>query len=339
MFVLCFFVSNNNFVQKLLKQVLDETKEEINNTLGTYQEIIRELRIMEFYLKNLMTDGTENEKKEEVVRLLNRASLYRMSYENEGNRHKEKLKKLYDSIKNGDEFLASFLYTFLFCMVIFICDELYSPRTVLGTYTLVFTFIFTVISYFIWFFKWIYYWTHINMRDAGKPRHRYHFMLPLFFLLAIVPSVVSCALTAVMERNFPETSVLHCAIMFYLLVVLVMGSFAIVMFWNNAYRFTANFVIKHFVCVVISVLFFCVGVELFFYPVGDFAADVVFIRRMVLGFTLINGFILPFVVPFYRMQVNSGEIQKDIQRHITEYGLDIKKIKEECDNFKRSNTL
>lgn len=62
LFVLCFFVSNNNFVQKLLKQVLDETKEEINNTLGTYQEIIRELRIMEFYLKNLMTDGTENEK-------------------------------------------------------------------------------------------------------------------------------------------------------------------------------------------------------------------------------------------------------------------------------------
>ena len=54
--VLCFFVGENNFIQKLLKQILDESKEEINNILNTYQELIQNLKVVEFDLKTLIKD-------------------------------------------------------------------------------------------------------------------------------------------------------------------------------------------------------------------------------------------------------------------------------------------
>lgn len=336
--VLCFFVGDNNFIQKLLKQILDESKEEINNILNTYQELIQNLKVVEFDLKALIYDNkdkSKENKKEEAINLLNKASLYRMSYENEGNKHKEELQNLYNSIKNGDEFLTSFLYTFLFCIVVFICDELYSPSDVLKKYALTFIFVLTIISSLIWIFKWVYYWTHINLRTTNKPHHKYHFYSAPFFLLAIIPPIISCGITAIVKKISPNISPLNSAVMFYLLIVALMGSIAIITFWNNIYRFTANFVIKHFACIIFSILLFCVGLELFFYPIDNLTVNPIFIRRIVISFILINGLVLPFIIPFFRMHINSNKIQKSIQQHIVEHAKNIKQIKEECDNFKR----
>lgn len=333
--VLCFFVGDNNFIQKLLKQILDESKEEINNILNTYQELIQNLKVVEFDLKTLIKDETKADKKAEAIELLNKASLCRMSYENEGNKHKEELQNLYNGIINGDEFLTSFLYTFLFCIVVFICDELYSPSDGLKIYALTFTFVLTIISSLIWFFKWIYYWTHINLRKTSKPRHRYHFYCAHFFLLAIIPPIMSCVITAIMKRNSPDISPLNSAVTSYLFIAALMGLIAVFKFWNNIYRITANFVIKHFVCIIFSILLFCVGLELFFYPNENLTVNPIFIRRMVISFILINGLVLPFIIPFFRMHINSNKIQRNIQQHIIEHAQNIKQIKEDCDTFKR----
>ena len=124
---------------------------------------------------------------------------------------------------------------------------------------------------------------------------------------------MSCVITAIMKRNSPDISPLNSAVTSYLFIAALMGLIAVFKFWNNIYRITANFVIKHFVCIIFSILLFCVGLELFFYPNENLTVNPIFIRRMVISFILINGLVLPFIIPFFRMHINSNKIQRNIQ--------------------------
>lgn len=311
--VLGILFNESNYILGVLKLILSESKEEVKREIIKHKKKLNKARkkarlIEEQLISNSGNVSPENLKlinEQQTLSTLSLNAVYRGKY------LEEQIKRL----TQMDEFASSFMYTFLFCLVVFIADELYvdSQEITTGHYCLNTVYVFSLITIYIWLLKWVYFWYHIDKRIKDSVK-KYHFTTITSLGLILGVPAFSIGLCILLGNQYPTIVDYDFYIYFFLIITAIVGLVAIKVFWNNEFRFTISFVMAHFICILLSVIFLLwrISVDL---PVTELVSSV-WVRRVSLFAALLTGIILPFLVPlckfYYSIFIIRYENNKDI---------------------------
>ncbi|CAK7041785.1 MAG: hypothetical protein PEPC_01782 [Peptostreptococcus russellii] len=290
--VLCLFFDEANYILRLLKLILSESKDEVEREVHQHENTLKEATKnakdieSEFPVENISSNNLLMMNRLQTLSTLSQSAVFRM----------KRLSELIKRLDLSDEFVGSSLYTFLFCIIVFIADELYidSKDVTIGLYCLNAVYLFSLISIYIWLLKWIYFCFHIDNRKLS-PSRRYHFNWLITSVLILGLPAVSVGACFLIDKFSPFEADYNAYLHFFLIGVAILGIIAIIVFWNNEFRFTISFIMRHFICIIssMSILFFIVGkIE-----TVTIIASPEFVRRIALLAALLTGIILPFLIP------------------------------------------
>lgn len=290
--VLCLFFDEANYILRLLKLILSESKDEVEREVHQHENTLKEATKnakdieSEFPVENISSNNLLMMNRLQTLSTLSQSAVFRM----------KRLSELIKRLDLSDEFVGSSLYTFLFCIIVFIADELYidSKDVTIGLYCLNAVYLFSLISIYIWLLKWIYFCFHIDNRKLS-PSRRYHFNWLITSVLILGLPAVSVGACFLIDKFSTFEADYNAYLHFFLIGVAILGIIAIIVFWNNEFRFTISFIMRHFICIIssMSILFFIVGkIE-----TVTIIASPEFVRRIALLAALLTGIILPFLIP------------------------------------------
>lgn len=327
--VLCFFIDKNNFIFGLIRSILKESIDESDEVLKDHDNMITKTYNSANEIQKTFSElaKDDHDLHQEGLTLLNNTELLVMTSRTISISMKD-LQNTYNGIKKGDEFVSSFLYSFLFCIVIFVCDEFFvGSVSSVSNFCLNLVFVFSIITLFLWIAKWFYFLFHINKRDASicyKYNFGYILTFGLILGIPLISVLISYLFSKYLELDFSFI------ILFYLIIVVGVGTFAMVKFWKNKFRFTSYFVLSHFFCILISiiVMLFIAG---FVYK--DAIVGAIQVRRLALCTTLLIGFIFPLFIPLLKMRFNIRTINKKAEVEIKRFRARLDTVNSEQNSY------
>lgn len=306
--VLCFLFDKNNFVFNLLSSILKESRDEVVSEIKQLEDKVKKKFQEAQDIEKVFSDSGKSEMTKEQLDMINlnqslsllsQSALFRA----------QSLDGVMKMLRKGDEFVSSFLYTFLYCLVVFVFDELYdSPVSDLGKFCLNYVFIFSLISVFIWILKWVYFWGHIDNRK-NTPAKKYQFNLMISCALVIGLPALCILVMMLLEYALSLHFEYWVWILLFLGATLAIGLRAIYLFWNNEYRFTSFFVMSHFFCIMLSLFLMMAGSA--YFASQTLFVDPIGVRRISLLTALLTGLILPFITPLCKLLIRINNIKDD----------------------------
>lgn len=314
--ILCIFHDGNNFIYRALREIfvslrtkISELEKELN---GIAKRIDDNKEIKEFkqFIKNKGTDfyHIDMQLLSEGTTLLDNVELAQMEIFSQLGESKNWRKF---SPKNSESLLCS-LYAFLYCLVVFALDEIGNSPMVIS-----FLWIFTALSFSFLSSIWYHYWIRTNSKFFTRGTllelyqksilqivSKYFKYLLLVIVLFVILLIGSNRLNAIACG--------YIFLVFLFVSALQFGDREIRLYTMEPIRYTKLFLIFHFIYLLcfswllVGILY---GVDelmgrlpgLF---VNDFHSFYIKdgLKITVFVFVLLNGVILPFCIPYYRLK-------------------------------------
>lgn len=318
--ILCIFHDGNNFIYRALKEIfvslrtkISELEKELN---GIAKRIDDNKEIKEFkqFIKNKGTDfyHIDMQLLSEGTTLLDNVELAQMEIFSQLGESKFLVRFWRKFSPRNSESLLCSLYAFLYCLVVFALDEIGNSPVVIS-----FLWIFTALSFSFLSSIWYHYWIRTNPKfftrgtllelyeksilQIASKYFKYLLLVIVFFVILLISSY-----------RLNATTCGYIFLVFLFVSALLFGSREIRLFTMEPIRYTKLFLIFHFIYLLcfswllVGILY---GVDelmgrlpgLF---VNDFHSFYIKdgLKITVFVFVLLNGVILPFSIPYYRLK-------------------------------------
>lgn len=318
--ILCVFSEqdSSNFIVSVLKGIRERIEKQIRQLKeNTSMELPDSIQLLQYFLGNANVESELNNKGVQILREIfvkenELKAQYTMNVE-------FKKDELFEQIKKSEEQFLAPLYSFLFCLVIFVFDELLRVHFVGKEWLVSGMALFTFYSYLFWLIIWIKFfvihragykkrektfiperlmkrWNEISLlvRHWGCSKS-FTLRLACFLLFFVV-----CFLLAA-----------HCnskISMFILVVglsipVLIKGYSRVNCFFDEE-DYSHLFLVGHFVAIFILSFLLAIVIHLFVDYDHSFKSllipyeNFLWMKYSVLCFALLNGIVFPFLFPF-----------------------------------------
>lgn len=327
--ILCIFANENNFIYKIL-----------DNVVGNFQEEIEKLRVNTNFENvinssdyKLLTRVVGNEKEDEALKkegtkLLSKISNLKLNLQFKYAKIEVFGDKQINAIKLSTEQTLAPLYTFGFCIFIFIFDELLRFSS-MGFYNLFYSILATFIafSFIFWLFIWIKFLINIHgesnslmrkikesIENFGNKFNKLPHPLVMIIILTILSSLCVCLISYFPIEWRSYALIISITLPFSLLGIL--KSCIHVTEYSHMFIFKHIFIIIVLAILLCTVLIYCINVnDNWLIPYNPYL-----FKASVFLFTLFNGLILPFLMPYlcywsiYKKAQNNEKHSKELAK-------------------------
>ena len=347
--VLCIFSNENNFIYQMLKKVVENFQDEIK--LLQINTDFKNITDSSDYklLTHVVKDPDEDiQLKNEGIKLKSKISNCKLNLQLEYAPVESYGDRQIEDIENSREQILAPLYTFGFCMMMFVFDEIFRvvAPNVHGLCCSALA-VFIAFSYIFWTFIW---GGFISKNYRRKPQDAYkenrckeklvmwakkwkwHVTYRGGIVVLLVVTIVLFFLTAYLSHVYYPYAI----VVSFVLPFLFMGRWKMFVRKNN---YSYMFVFKHFLCILFLAILLCWlffhfflveenGYELFSYSLYWFKASI-------FVFIFFNGLIFPFLMPYlcyssiYREARNKVRLSKEKAAKMEE------EIKRDLEEFSR----
>lgn len=362
--VLCVILDKSNFIHNILDEIGKQINDEIKNLDSTVEiEVINDVpeksdyKLLRLYIDKL----NENKDKDpEAKRLFNAAAAMDMKLQATFDQLKSGyspkfLKPAHDligKIQDSKEQVIAPLYALLFCLAIFICDEIVVGIASASNFVVSFLTIFTIFSFLFWIMIWGIFYKDIRIvtecvssstieKSKKSLKHRLikwrwmYLVIPVFYALCLFIST----LVPIMLIKW-----LIAFMVGFILPICFIASFR-----AKAHHvfglYTYEYIFKHFVGLLLMSLLIaavttagCVLSEDISSACFTFENFVV-LKISVISFILISGLLLPFLMPYYGFKRVLKIVENEVINSKTNMKDELASVKKELNDFCRNIPL
>lgn len=363
--ILFIIADKSNLIHYILLEVKDKIEYQINSLkVNTSIDSVlksRSYKLLNYFLsEKYRDDKLHTEGSQLLAKITSKRAELQISYISvEGNDG-----KILDSIKNSQAPLLAPLYTFIFCITIFIYDELLRSESLWFNDILISSLsCFILISYLYWFIMWISFMNNINFKEMDK-------------------NIKAKRLKRLINHTCYCFKKWHCGIIYYLnqktiiwLFIIRMGICVLllgILLSINAYLYHINNYIIVLLSIIFPVIFTGIirlysygGKEKYSYVFmcGHYVAIIImsiilsvsifiiadltsttesvliqytsckWIKVSTFLFILLNGIFLPFILPYYRYNSYYKFSKKQVRESEKKAQILIEQLQQELDSF------
>lgn len=351
--VLCLFIDLSNFIYKILdgfKMLITSLSDRKIKIIS--RDIERRIEVLK-PIVGLYIDSIKEKNLElynEGVALLDDIGLMGIKIKGKVKDLKSQITKLFNFCSHTEEQAMAPLYTFMFCIVVFCCDEISSITN--GVIVSNIIFFLTVFSYIFWIEVWYCYCKRTqpnNILFCKKKTKRSNYkifkilhriMINILLLVFIVFIFFIANLFCTWNSALYSVMLLF----IFLLFIIFFHIYHADIFLVKKENYSKVFIFSHFGCILFLSFFYtliliCLNLfdEEFIYL--DLFLNSNILKYSVIFFALVNGLILPLCAPLSRyicyQRYIDNKIQ-DIKNDSINYSFDIVlKYKEKVEDFRK----
>lgn len=350
--VLCIFSNENNFIYQILKKVVENFQNEIKLLqINTDFKNITDSGDYKLLTRVVKDPCEDVQLKNDGVKLISKISNCKLKLQLEYAPVESFGDRQIVDIENSKEQILAPLYTFGFCMMMFVFDEIFRVFTpsVHGLCCSVLA-VFIAFSFIFWIFIWGRFisknygrkaqdvcreeWMQTETDDIGKKRKWYVTYKGGIIVLLMVTTVLFFFTAYSSHFYYPYTIVIS-----FVLPFLLMG------IWKMFVRrsgYSYMFVFKHFLCILVLSILLCWLFFYFFLEEEDgyelFSFSFHWFKASIFVFIFFNGLIFPFLMPYlcyfsiYREARNNvkrskdkaDEMEREIRQDLKEFSRRVK---------------
>lgn len=356
--VLCVILDKSNFIHSILDEIgkrIDEEIKNLDSTVGI--EVINDVpkksdyKLLHRYIDEL------NEKKDkdpEAKRLFNKAAAMDMklqaTFDQLKSGYSPKFLKpahdLIEKIQDSKEQVIAPLYALLFCLVIFICDEIVVGIASASNFIISFLTILTTFSFLFWIMMWGIFYRDIRIATesvsfpiTGKGKNSFvnkfikwkwmYLALPVFYAICLFIS------------TFVPIVWIKWLIAFLVGFILPICCIASMRAKDHHVFgfYTYEYIFKHFVGLFLMSLLIA-GVTIVGCVLSkDISSacftfeDFVVLKISVISFILISGLLLPFLMPYYGFKRVLNIVEHEVINSKKSMMNELASVKKELDDF------
>ena len=353
--ILCVFSEqgSGNFIVWVLKGIRERIEKQIKKLKeNTNIELPESIQLLQYFLGKT---SIESEPDNEGVQILREISVKENELKSQYTMNVEfKKDELFEQIKDAKEqFLAPF-YTFLFCLIVFVFDELLCISFISKDLLVSGMALFTFYSYLFWTIMWVkFFVTHrVEYKKREETFISYRFV-EKWNNISLRLRNCGCSKGFVFRTSLFVIIVILCIVWAHYIaseisvVIFVMGLFIPVFVKGYSrinYSFDKEdysylFLVGHFAAIFILsfllafVIHVFVNYDISFNYILIPYENFLWMKFLVLNFALFNGIVFPFLFPFFRynsLYVHAKKIarktQKEQKRFIQELNPKLKEF-------------
>ena len=173
--VLCVFLaSSSNLLFNILKPTEDDIRAKLDNLLENYKDILQAdkktngLKNRVVGICNLVRTKEADDGKlyDKALKLLDEIAVSTQRYENNLTRYKQIFDIVSNTVMSAKELILAPLYTFLFCLAVFVFNEVWGLDRIDSKFMGISLYSFLLISTIFWILVWIYFWNRTNVKNV-----------------------------------------------------------------------------------------------------------------------------------------------------------------------------
>lgn len=355
--VLCVIVNTSNFIHEILEKIgnkIDKEIDTLDHTINIEAAYDKNVKVKAPYklLQQFIKGSGMGEKRtlEEQDILYREALLLDMmlkaSFDNFKSEYSPKLIKparvLITAVKDTKEQVISPLYVLLYCILVFICDELVYNIPTIESFVVTFITAFTILSFSFWGLIWTSFMTsiQIDFGKMGEKRSEKEICMcdHLKWVNTSFYIILSCIISLVISKFLiPMDLVVFKKILFYgigLFAPIIVVATLKIRSRFGLKEYLYMFVFDHFFCllflslVVSGIIVYENALQICF-----IYENFVVIKFMIISFIIINGLLLPFIIPFKGFYRVLNRVKKEIAEIQTKLDDELKDITKQLDEF------
>lgn len=354
--ILCVFQDNSNFIFNILERAKELFQKEINSLrINTKFEKITESSDYKLLNRYLSDPNSNPEIRNEGIKLLSAISVAELELQLRYAPVENKGDILFERIHNSEEQILSPLYTFGYCIILFIFDELLRIPAIghIDFLCSILT-VFSLFSFVFWFMIWRKF--HLKYMSGNKKSDIDTFDSPEtdnlnssktyfrgFLCKLILSSVLLIAGMYICQSFFP-TSIYPYILIFLLLIPITYIGTRKLFLKKQFTEYSHIFTIIHLIIFLTFALWLCLIVFLFIQAIGNnynylwlLPFNIHAFKLFVFIAILLNGLVLPFLMPYISYRFIYLNAQKSVIESQKESNIITEKLlrdlKEFCKNI------
>ena len=301
--------NNANFIQGILEIICRRTSAFYDDGHINVQKANDRYNFAYLLSAVSKSDDSKNPFKTDMLELLNNLQFITVEYQNSYYASKKRVDALIKNAINAPEFLSTFFYSFLFCVLVFIFDCFggtcqWSVNAVCWI---------SIISTLYWVMIWIYYWCTISSRDNKQRDIVYVFKFSTCSIVLVLSLVISLGSVCWLGNSIYVPIVIA-------LVVLLIGLFAMIKFRKRKYSiFSHYFNLIHIGIVVIYSCALCAAIPFICETDNIFVFNGAWAKYLVISCALMTGLIFPLAIPIIRVRREVAKAISEFKSATTNY--------------------
>lgn len=328
--ILFIIADKSNLIHYILLEVKDKIASQVSSLkINTSIDSVlssSNFKLLNYFLDKQNNDELEKEGTQLLAKITSERAAFQISYIFvEGNNG-----KILDIIKNSKEPLLAPLYTFIFCITIFIYDELLRSERIWFNDMLISSLsCFILISYLYWFVMWVSFINNINFKETKKDIELTRLKKSLSKYGCRFKKCHCKIIDYLNEKSIVWLFVLRASIYFLLLLAALfinaywfhINSYIIILLciilpivltgilrlysYGNKGKYSYVFMCGHYI--VIKIVSILLSISIFYLvDITNTAESVlipytscIWIKLSIFSFVLLNGIFFPFILPYY----------------------------------------
>jgi hypothetical protein len=356
--ILCTIFTDSNFLNKIIEKIRDEMKAYSKKSCDEYRESLErnnaeveeniKLRIDAFTLRS-ERDNSERDNIAAANAVLDNIRLVEVSLENSITELEKNRDRLF-SKSEMDEQISTPLYAFLFCLVVFLCDELTLSLRVFQDWVTTLLYIFTSLSFALCTSLWYFYYLRTSAEEFFKPKEEYTMReaanknIGTMLLYSILFFGIFLGIYTIASFYIKLTEVFYGAALslFCFWGVLSISYVSIKELTTKYNDYTKMFIFRHFIYLLaVSVIFSLVLTLVSIFNIVPIYFDAFsnsgILKFMLIFFVLVNGIGFPFVLPIIRYSRYKKYIKNEIAQMKTAFSQKEKEVNEKLKEMEKDS--
>lgn len=359
--VLCVIINSSNFIHEILKKIGDKIDEEIDsldhtiNIEAAYDKAVKgqaPYKLLQKFIEDPWESKQNKGNKQEDLysNALQLDMKLKASFDNFKSEYSPKFIKpartLIKTVKDSREQVISPLYVLLYCLVIFICDEIVYNIPNTESFIVTFLTVFTILSLGLWTALWCSFIKDIKIIPEGSEnkeskKHKVEtwicnhskwintticitiLSIIFFYISMLIPNIIIGRITFIIGIFIPIFIVAICRIRSHP----QLGEY----FYMFAFKHFFGLLFLSFLVALVPTIFAVFNNDILqvCFEYGDFVA----IKFTIISFIIINGLLLPFIVPFKGFYRILKLVKKEVETTQTKLDNELKEIITQLNNF------
>ncbi|MDH6306693.1 membrane protein implicated in regulation of membrane protease activity [Parabacteroides sp. PF5-5] len=314
--VLCAVFCDSNFLNNIIEGLKSDMKARSMNNLNSCREEffqdIKNTKEKAHGYKKILAGWGSTDNKDIVADAIDKFELENILLENDVINTEKEIDTIFESNTNMSEQIFTPLYVFIFCLVVFLCDESISLLGSYQNWMPTFLYIFVTFSFALCFLLWFFYMErskadnilNIKKEDKIHLRSNSPIKVALFdgvtFLL-LFSALIAIYATFSLHFNLTEHVYAVSVFVFSFISVLLISFTKIKSYVKTHKEYTRMFIFRHFIFLLVASVFFTFLIAVIYYlniaPIyPSFFTESVLLKNLLIVFALLNGIILPFIL-------------------------------------------
>lgn len=360
--VLCVLLDKSNFIHSILDEIgkrIDEEMKNLDKEIGidVNNDVPKEsdYKLLQRHIKELREkEERQPEYKPQLKKALAMDMKLQATFDQLKSEYSPKFLKpahdLIEKIQESKEQVIAPLYALLFCLAVFICDEIVVGIDSASDFVVSFLTIFTILSVIFWVMMWTIFFRDIRIvtENDSSPNIKknkktfvykwikwkwMYFVFPVFYAISLYLSTFAAIMWVKWLISFLAGFILP------ICYIAVLKS-------ESHYKFgyyTYEYVFKHFGGLFIMSLLIagvtsvgCMLSEDIFSVCLPFD-NLVVLKISVISFVLISGLLLPFLMPYYGFKRVLNIVERELRNGKISMEEELVSVKAELKEFCKDN--